>query len=261
MSDESSVPADHPRADSLAARERLATGIDRGLTHREGLIAHGRGEAFDYLLGEETIPSADSAARAAAAKLLLADRPVLSVNGNVAALAPYAMVELAEAADAALEVNLFHRDEERVAAIADHLREHGAKRVLGERADDEVSELSHGRSTVDSEGIGAADVVFVPLEDGDRTAALEADGITTIVVDLNPLSRSARDASVPIVDALNRAVPRVIEHVRDLEAAKRERLRTILEDFDPAATRKDAERRLRGGEWNDDGDQAEVEHT
>jgi 4-phosphopantoate--beta-alanine ligase len=254
MSDDASVPSDHPRADSLAIRERLADGIDRGLTHREGLLAHGRGEAFDYLLGEETIPSADQAARAAAATLLLADRPVLSINGNVAALAPEAMVELAEAVDAPLEVNLFHREEERLVAIADHLRAHGAERVLGEEGDGQVPNLSHDRATVDSEGIGAADVVFVPLEDGDRTAALEAVGITTIVVDLNPLSRSARDASIPIVDALNRALPRVIDHARDLREADRKRLKSIREDFDPAAARAAAERRLRGGEAREETD-------
>jgi 4-phosphopantoate--beta-alanine ligase len=259
MSDDASVPADHPRADSLAARERLADGIDRGLTHREGLIAHGRGEAFDYLLGEETIPSADRAARAAAAHLLLADHPVVSVNGNVAALAPEAMVALADAAEAALEVNLFHRDEQRLAAIADHLRDHGAEEVLGERGDGEVPGLSHGRATVDSEGIGAADVVFVPLEDGDRTAALEAQGVTTIVVDLNPRSRSARDASIPIVDALRRAVPRVTDHVGDLRGADRETLRGILADFDATEARADAESRLREGKWNGASERAERE--
>ncbi len=55
------------------------------------------GSAFDYLLGEETIPSADEAERVAAAHLLLADQPVLSINGNVAALVPSEMVDLADA--------------------------------------------------------------------------------------------------------------------------------------------------------------------
>jgi 4-phosphopantoate--beta-alanine ligase len=256
MSEDASVPADHPRADSLARRQRLGAGVDRGLTHREGLIAHGRGEAFDYLLGEETIPSAKRAARAAAAQLLLAERPVISVNGNVAALAPEGVVELAAAADAAIEVNLFHREPERLAAIAAHLREHGADQVHGERGDQELPGLSHGRATVDAEGIAAADVVFVPLEDGDRTAALEEEGITTIVVDLNPLSRSARDASIPIVDALSRALPSVIEQVEALNDETRATLQSILQDFDPAAARADAERRLRRGAGEAEGTEA-----
>jgi 4-phosphopantoate--beta-alanine ligase len=247
MTDETSVPADHPRHDSLQARERIAAGVEKELTHREGLIAHGRGEAFDYLLGETTIPSADEAARVAAAHLLLAERPVVSVNGNAAALAPEALVELADAVDAAIEVNLFHRTDERIERIADHLREHGADAVLGDMGDGTVPQLSHDRATVDADGIGAADVVFVPLEDGDRTAALEAAGVTTIVVDLNPLSRSARDASVPIVDELTRAVPTVTEHARDLADATDDELRAIVADFDAVATRDAAERRLREG--------------
>jgi 4-phosphopantoate--beta-alanine ligase len=113
--------------------------------------------------------------------------------------------------------------------------------------DGTVPQLSHDRATVDADGIGAADVVFVPLEDGDRTAALEAAGVTTIVVDLNPLSRSARDASVPIVDELTRAVPTVTEHARDLADATDDELRAIVADFDAVATRDAAERRLREG--------------
>jgi len=67
--------------------------------------------------------------------LLVAERPALSVNGNVAALVPGEMVELASILRAPLEVNLFHRSEERVKRIADLLRELGATQVLGERPD------------------------------------------------------------------------------------------------------------------------------
>ncbi len=107
-------------------RHRLEAGVDRGITSRQGLIAQGRGEAFDYLLGERTIDSADDAERAAAAHLLSADHAVVSVNGNAAALVPGELVELAEVTGADLEVNLFNRTEERIEAIADYLREHGA---------------------------------------------------------------------------------------------------------------------------------------
>ena len=82
--DDIDVPESHPRYQSLLTRHRIEDGVAKGITSQQGLIAQGRGEAFDYLLGEETIPSADDAARAAAAHLLLADHPVLSVNGNVA---------------------------------------------------------------------------------------------------------------------------------------------------------------------------------
>jgi 4-phosphopantoate--beta-alanine ligase len=82
------VPKTHPRYQSLCIRERLADGVRTGITSQAGLIAHGRGEAFDYLLGERTTESAIHAEEAAVAMLLAASRPVLSVNGNAAALVP-----------------------------------------------------------------------------------------------------------------------------------------------------------------------------
>jgi len=248
------VPESHPRADSLRARERLVAGVEDGLTSRHGLIAHGRGEAFDYLLGERTTESADRAARAGAAHLLLADHPVVSVNGNVAALAPEAVVDLARAVDAAIEVNLFHRSPERVAAIADHLRAHGASEVLGEGADAHVEGLDHDRAVVASEGIAAADVVVVPLEDGDRAAALDAAGKTEIVVDLNPLSRSARAADVPVIDELTRALPAIADHARELRDRPRGDLAATADEFDPAAALADAERAIRAGAVDGDPD-------
>ncbi len=129
------IPKSHPRYASLVARERVAEGVRRGYTSTQGLIAQGRGECFDYLIGERTTAAALQAIRAAAAMLLLARRPALSVNGNVAALAAEEMVALAEALKIPLEVNLFHRSEERVKKIADLLREKGAEEVLGERPD------------------------------------------------------------------------------------------------------------------------------
>ena len=80
------IPSNHPRAKSLYIRELLVTGFRNGLVTPEGLIAHGRGEAFDYLLGEHTTEVAHDAAKAASSTLLLAKYPVISINGNVAAL-------------------------------------------------------------------------------------------------------------------------------------------------------------------------------
>jgi len=246
--DHAEVPDDHPRAQSLRTRHRIEAGVERGITSRQGLIAEGRGEAFDYLLGEETLDSADRAARAAAAHLLSADHPVLSVNGNVAALVPEATVELADATDAAVEVNLFDRTDERVERIAAHLRENGAEDVLGVDPDGRIPGLSHDRGRVDADGIAAADTVVVPLEDGDRAAALGEMGKTEIVIDLNPLSRSAQTAAVPIVDNVLRAVPRITDHARALTDATDEELRAITEGFDPEAALADAERAIREGE-------------
>ena len=241
------IPEDHPRHDSLVTRHRIEDGVDRGITSRQGLVAQGRGEAYDYLLGEQTTPSADEAERVAAAHLLLADHAVLSVNGNVAALVPGEIVELAEATGADLEVNLFNRTEERVERIADYLREHGADEVKGTKADARIPGLDHERAKVDSDGIHDADVVLVPLEDGDRAEALAEMGKTELVVDLNPLSRSPQTASVPIVDNVVRAVPNMTAHARDLRDASREELESVVEAFDRERALAAAEERIRTG--------------
>jgi len=72
------IPKSHPRAKSLVIREKLVDGFDDGIVAKEGLLAHGRGEAFDYLLGEKTTPTAKNAIKAASAALLLAKNPVIS---------------------------------------------------------------------------------------------------------------------------------------------------------------------------------------
>ncbi|WP_323675081.1 4-phosphopantoate--beta-alanine ligase [Halorubellus sp. PRR65] len=241
------VPEDHPRYESLLTRHRIEDGVEKGITSQQGLIAQGRGEAFDYLLGEETTPSADEAERVAAAHLLLADHAVLSVNGNVAALCPGELVELAEVVDADLEVNLFNRTEERMRAIVEHLEAHGAEGVKGLAADERIPGLSHERAKVDADGIYDADVVLVPLEDGDRAAALSEMGKTNVVVDLNPMSRSPQTASVPIVDNVVRAIPNVTRHARELVDETDDELRAIVDEFDPEAALAAAEARIRDG--------------
>jgi len=246
MSDEVDVPESHPRYESLLTRHRIESGVDRGITSRQGLIAQGRGEAYDYLLGERTIDSADRAERAAAAHLLDADHAVVSVNGNAAALVPGELVELSEATGAALEVNLFNRTEERMDAIADYLREHGATAVKGLDADGRIPGLDHERAKVDADGIGAADVVLVPLEDGDRAEALGEMDKTELVVDLNPLSRSAQVASVPIVDNIIRAIPTITAHAHDLADDPASR-REAIEAFDADDALAAAERAIRDG--------------
>lgn len=242
------LPEDHPRYQSLLTRHRIEAGVETGITSQQGLIAEGRGEAFDYLLGEETIPTAADAERAAAAQLLLAEQPVLSVNGNVAALVAEEIVELGAAVDADIEVNLFNRTAERMAAIADHLRDHGAGEVKGFEADDRIPNLSHERAKVDSDGIGAADVVVVPLEDGDRAEALADLGKTEIVIDLNPLSRSAQTAAIPVIDNIIRAVPNIADAAEELQDATPETLRNIVDQFTADEALEAAEETIRSGE-------------
>ena len=227
------VPRTHPRYESLMIREKLIEGFEEGYVAKAGLIAHGRGECFDYLLGEETIPPARKAVEAAAAALLTAKHPVISVNGNVAALVPKEVVELAEAANAKIEVNLFYRTEERIAKIAEVLKRAGAKEILGVSDSTAViPELMSERGRVSPEGILKADVVLVPLEDGDRTEALRKMGKTVITIDLNPLSRTARTASITIVDNVVRAMPLLVREVNRLRNEPASKLREILQNYD-----------------------------
>ena len=221
------IPKSHPRYDSLMTRELIVKGVRDGITSTQGLIAQGRGEAFDYLIGEKSIESALYAQKVAAAKLLLARKPVISVNGNVAALVPDELIRLSELVNAPLEVNLFHRTEERVNKIIRHLRSLGAKNILT-RSDALIPGLEHERAKVDSDGIFAADVVLVPLEDGDRCKALLEMGKTVIAIDLNPLSRTAQCATVTIVDNIIRALPNISKFAEELKELDAKELKEII---------------------------------
>jgi 4-phosphopantoate--beta-alanine ligase len=212
----------HPRYASLLIRARLARSMRDGLVVPEGLIAQGRGEAFDYLLGERTSRAARRASRAAARWLLAARRPVLSVNGNVAALASREVAALQRAVpDLGVEVNLFHRTPARARAVARELRRAGVRDVLGVRPTARIPRLSSDRAQVDSRGIARADLCLIPLEDGDRAEALKRAGKRVISIDLNPLSRTSRAADVPVVDELVRALRAIAAEVRGLPPASR----------------------------------------
>ncbi|NOZ58104.1 MAG: phosphopantothenate/pantothenate synthetase [Euryarchaeota archaeon] len=219
------IPRDHPRYHSLMQREKLARGYEQGVVVLEGLIAHGRGEAFDYLLGETTIEPARRAIRAAAASLLLASSPVISVNGNTAALCAKELVRLAKEAGAKLEVNLFYRSTERARRIAELLRRAGAEEVLGVEPEAEIPSLSSQRRLVARQGIYSADVVLLAIEDGDRTEALVDMGKRVIAIDLNPLSRTARRASITIVDEVTRALPLLTRELARLRGLGRPELK------------------------------------
>ena len=63
------IPESHPRKDSLLARQKLVDAAAKGLLAESAMIAQGRGEAYDYLLGEQTSESALLAIREVAARL------------------------------------------------------------------------------------------------------------------------------------------------------------------------------------------------
>lgn len=226
----SSVPKSHPRYQSLLYRNLLVDGVQKGITSLHGLTAHGRGEAFDYLIGEKTYPFAQSAIEAAAALLVSAKHPVISVNGNTAALVPSEFVQLAKLLANNLEVNLFHASKERERKIKELLIKHGATKVfMPGRA--LIPGIESNRRMISEEGQAKADVVFVPLEDGDRTGALEKMGKRVITVDLNPLSRTAQTATITIVDHVNRAMPQLISRVKVFKKFPKEKLKKIIREF------------------------------
>ena len=229
------IPPDHPRYRSLVTRERLARCAKKGIVTLEGLTAHGRGEAFDYLIGERTTGSALLAEQTAAAYLLAAHQPVISVNGNTAALAAPEIADLQRSSGALVEVNLFHRTAKRVRSIEQLLRDAGVDVLSGEA--EPLLPLSHDRALCRRNGIFSADVVLVPLEDGDRCEALVRMGKKVVVIDLNPLSRTARTATLTIVDELTRALPNITRACVDLSLDERDGL---LASFDNNYLLKDA---------------------
>lgn len=227
------ISRNHPRFESLRTRELLVQAVRDGIVVPQGLLAHGRGEALDYLIGEKTLPSAQRAVEVAAASLLLAHHPVISVNGNAAALVSKDIASLASIIPADVEVNLFHRTPGREKKIALRLGRQGIKKVLGVgvKASARIQGVSSSRRKVDPTGQGRSDVVLVPLEDGDRTRALRRNGKTVIAIDLNPLSRTAREASITIVDNITRALPALVAESRRLKRNDRESLRRLTRSF------------------------------
>ena len=221
------IPESHPRYKSLMTRERLAEMVQRGLVTPTGLISHGRGEAFDYLMGERSTDAALQAEKAAAAYLLSADNPVICVNGNAAALDSEGIIALASKIPARIEVNLFHRTPERMEGLISYLESKGAEEVLGRDPDRRIQGLEHDRALCTEEGIYSSDVILVPIEDGDRAEALVSMGKKVISVDLNPLSRTSVAATVPICDEMSRAIENISCFVDELRGHPETIIKTL----------------------------------
>jgi len=224
---------DHPRRDSLLSRQNIVDAQNKGLLADSALIAHGRGEAFDYLLGECTIPSAKRAEEESVSRLVAALYPVISLNGNSTVLAGRDAVKLAALVGCKIEINIFYRTESRINLLSQTLNQVKNEvafenpsdeidseiwsqmvanvEILGMSPDAQIPGLDGPRAKCCSQGIYAADTVLVPLEDGDRCEALIQMGKQVIVVDLNPLSRTARTATVTIVDHASRAFNEMVK--------------------------------------------------
>ena len=226
------IPKDHPRYESLMIREKLVKGFREGIVVPHGLIAHGRGEALDYILGEKTTIPAHKATKAAAALLLLSEKPVISVNGNTAALVGEHIIELSRISGARIEVNLFHRSKEREEKIKKLLESLGAEEVLTPEDEVELSGISSERRFVNKQGIAIADTVLVGIEDGDRAEWLVKKGKNVIAIDLNPFSRTSTKATITIVDNITRALPNLVKLCKELKNTDKESMKKIIDEFD-----------------------------
>lgn len=228
------IPLTHPRAKSLIIREKLVEGFRNGIVVPEGLIAHGRGEAFDYLLGEKTTKYAYEAEKVAVCLLLLSNKSIISVNGNTAALCAKDLVNLSNITKSKIEVNLFHKSLTRSRAIARILKKEDANEVLGLNAKlrSTLRYISSNRKFVDKNGIMNSDTVFVALEDGDRTESLVKMGKKVISIDLNPLSRTAIASNVTIVDNIVRGMTNMIKISKQLVNRDRSYLSQQIKNFD-----------------------------
>ncbi|MEM0168068.1 MAG: phosphopantothenate/pantothenate synthetase [Thermoplasmatales archaeon] len=198
------IPKNHPRYESLVRRERLLDFYQKGIVTVSGLISHGRGEAFDYLIGEKTQIFGYQAELAAIDKIMRSKKPVISVNGNTAALAGKEIAEFAKRYNVTVEANIFYWSRERMEQLVRYLESLGVP-ALGLNQDALIPGLESNRGKCESKGIFSADTVLIPLEDGDRAEALKKMGKFTITIDLNPLSRTSRFGDITIVDDVQRA--------------------------------------------------------
>ena len=81
-------------------------------------------------------------------------------------------------------------------------------------------------------------MILVPLEDGDRCEALVAMGKTVIVIDLNPLSRSAKMGTNTIVDELTRVAENMLFQFDSIKISE------VSKTYDNEETLRDALRHI-----------------
>ncbi|MBE6490685.1 MAG: phosphopantothenate/pantothenate synthetase [Methanobrevibacter sp.] len=228
------IPKSHPRYESLLLRDKIVKASEKGYLADSAMIAHGRGEAFDYLIGEKTTYPAKRAMYVAVAALLLSKNPVISVNGNATALAIDEIIDFARTIDAKIEINLFYRTDERVKLLTTLYRDHGYKEILGSLDDDieYLNDIKNNRASASKTGIYSADTILIPLEDGDRAEILKKSGKNIITIDLNPLSRTSKMSDVSIMDNIVRAIPFMTKIAEDLKTQDKKVLIEMVNEFD-----------------------------
>ena len=77
----------------------------------------------------------------------------------------------------------------------------------------------------------------MPIEDGDRAEALVKMGKVVISIDINPLSRTSRTATVPVSDEMSRALENIIRFVKELKG-KDDEIESIIKSYSNDSNRK-----------------------
>ena len=241
------IPKTHPRYESLVLREKMVKASKEGYLADSAMIAHGRGEAFDYLIGEKTTYPAKRAMYVGVAALILSNNPVISVNGNATALARNEIIKFAESIDAKIEINLFYRTDDRVKIITQKYKELGYDNILGTLDDniEYLSDIKNDRSSASKTGIYSADTVLIPLEDGDRAEILKKSGKNIITIDLNPLSRTSKMSDISIADNIVRAIPFMTKIAEDLKTQDKKVLLELVNEFDNEENLKESLEQIR----------------
>lgn len=245
------IPKSHPRYESLLLRDKMVNASKEGYLADSALIAHGRGESFDYLIGEKTTYPAKRAMYVAVAALLLANNPVISVNGNATALAIDEIIEFANTINAKIEINLFYRTDKRVKLITELYKKHGYENILGGLDDDiqYIDDIKNNRASASKDGIYTADTILIPLEDGDRAEILKKGGKNIITIDLNPLSRTSKMSDVSIMDNIVRAIPFMTKIADDLKTQDKKVLVELVNEFDNEENLKESLGQIKVKEW------------
>ena len=168
---------------------------------------------------------------------------LLAIDGRCAAGKTTLTTELAEQWDC----NVIHMDDfylpfrdrtpERMEKLISYMESKGAKNVLGRDPDTRIPGLNHDRALCTQEGVGSSDVIVVPIEDGDRAEALVAMGKKVISLDLNPLSRTSRMATVPISDEISRALANITAYVKELRGKDAE-IDALISSYSARKTRE-----------------------
>lgn len=220
----------------INSRKIMIEALRKKIATETGLIALGRSEIFEIFFDGDTPAPTRDVIDAVAARLLLAEYPVISVNGNAVALSAKDLIKLAKEINAKIEVNLLYRTNERLEAIRRFLNDEGASDdiiLIPEYGTaDTLDGISSARKFIHKEGISKADVVLVLMEDGDRVKALVDRGKVVIAIEINPLSPTASMANVALIDNIVRAIPAIKNAVSELKKKKKDELKIIAATYD-----------------------------